>query len=171
MKYFLSFVQLRYLFEVNGQEPSNLCNQRLEWEATDLQVKFERHLLHSESEMVQSETFARKDRSYGEVRQSPCSASPLSLFYRFVRTAHIAAGSPLRSAAGERVRGAQAPPGAAKLPGTKPEQREDAVSNGGMSFTRPFRLLGLLPHIVHTPDCQPVRSRALGKQKSVPCIL
>lgn len=27
----------RYLFEVNGQEPSSLCNQWLEWEATDLQ--------------------------------------------------------------------------------------------------------------------------------------
>uniref|UniRef100_A0A7N6BY45 Methionine--tRNA ligase, cytoplasmic n=1 Tax=Anabas testudineus TaxID=64144 RepID=A0A7N6BY45_ANATE len=28
----------RYLFEVNGQESSELCNQWLEWEATDLQV-------------------------------------------------------------------------------------------------------------------------------------
>lgn len=84
-----------------------------------------------------------------EVHQSLCSAS--SLFHRFVRTAIVAAGSPLGSAAGKRVRGAQAPPGATKLPGTKPEQREDAVSNRGMSFTRPFRLLGLLPHTVCAP--------------------
>lgn len=39
IKSFPSFAQHRYLFEVKGQEPSNLCNQWLEWEATDLQVK------------------------------------------------------------------------------------------------------------------------------------
>lgn len=62
------------------------------------------------------------------------SVSLLSLFYRFVRPANVAAGSPPGGAAGERVRGAPAPPGATKLPGAQPEQREDAVSDRGMSF-------------------------------------
>lgn len=34
----MCFESLRYLFEVNGQECSELCDQWLEWEATVLQV-------------------------------------------------------------------------------------------------------------------------------------
>lgn len=56
-------------------------------------------------------------------------------------TANIAAGPPHGSAAGKGLRGVQAPPGAAKLPGPKLEQGEDTIFNRGMSFTSPFRLL------------------------------
>lgn len=70
-----------------------------------------------------------------------CLAS--SRLGRLVSAANIAAGSALGGAAGKRVRGAQTPPGATQLPGTEPEQREDAVSDGGMSFTRPFRPVGV----------------------------
>lgn len=70
-------------------------------------------------------------------------------FHFFVCTANIAAGPPHGSAAGKGVRGVQAPPGAAKLPGPKPEQGEDTIFNRGMSFASPFRLLNLLSLIVN----------------------
>lgn len=123
IKSFPTLVQPRYLFEVNGQHHSDLCNQWLEWEATELQVRSTRY---------------------------SCSLwgfsqfNLITVFPFFVCTANIAAGPPHGSAAGKGVRGVQAPPGAAKLPGPKLEQGEDTIFNRGMSFTSPFRLLNFL---------------------------
>lgn len=70
-------------------------------------------------------------------------------FCFFVCTVNTAAGPPHGSAAGKGVRGIQAPPGAAKLPGPKLEQGEDTIFNRGMSFTFPLMLLNLLSLIIN----------------------
>lgn len=94
-------------------------------------------------------------------------------FCFFLCTVNTAAGPPHGSAAGKGVRGIQAPPGAAKLPGPKLEQGEDTIFNRGMSFTFPLMLLNLLSLIVNVVVYVIVNVTAslLTQSKSLPCML